>query len=209
MRVSGYILFFIFLLILAAYLLPWVINPGVSLSPSGYDLAEWATIHPAALGENPPLLTGLLLRLPLACAAVALAFFMDPTASSRLLAGLMVLLMAVALLPPFEIVGDPGNWNYRQQLMLAGMTLLAGIFGLTGWFAGLRRFIGSGIAFVGAGAALLGFTRALAWMQAFDLPAYAGAGAFLTALLLLGLLAVGLRTGQRGVQHRPVRVSQH
>lgn len=209
MRVSTSALFALFLATVLVYLLPWVINPDVSLSPNGYDLAEWATIHPAAMGENPPLLTGLLLRLPLVCATLALAFFVQPTWRSRILIGIVVILMGIALLPPFEFVDDPGNWNYRQQLMLTAVTILGGMFGLTGWLTGLRPFVGSGVAVAGAGAALFGLARALVWMQEFSLPTYAGAGGILTALLLISLLVAGWQTGQRIRQRRPIRAPQH
>jgi hypothetical protein len=208
-RATTFSLFLIFVLTLACYLVPWVVNPGVSLSPGGYDLAEWATIHPAAMAENPPLLTGLLLRLPLVCATLALAFFVTLTRRSRMYIGIVVILMGIALLPPFEFVDDRENWNYRQQLALAVVTVLGGILGLTGWLNRLRLLVGSGATIIGAGAALVGLWRALPWMQAFDLPVQVGAGGILTALLLVVLLVAGWQTGQRQHLRRPIRASQH
>ncbi len=55
---------------LVCYALPWVINPGVSLTLGGYDLGEWTSLHDAVRGEQLPLLTSFLLRLPLALVAV-------------------------------------------------------------------------------------------------------------------------------------------
>lgn len=209
MRVTTTTLFLIFVLTLVCYLLPWVVNPGVSLSLGGYDLAEWATIHPAAMGESPPLLTGLLLRLPLACAAISLAFFVAPSRRNRVLVGIVVILMGIALLPPFEFLDDLGNWNYRQQFALAVVTVLGGALGLTGWFEKLRPIAGSGAAIIGAGAALLGLARALIWMQEFNLPVQVGAGGLLTALFLVVLLGAGWQTGQRQHLRRPIRASAH
>ena len=55
---------------IAGYVLPWVINPGVSLTLGGYDLGEWTSLHEAVRGEQPALLTSFLLRLPLALIAM-------------------------------------------------------------------------------------------------------------------------------------------
>ncbi len=63
---------------LVCYALPWVINPGVSLTLGGYDLGEWASLHEAVRGEQPPLLTSFLLRLPLALVAVLIGWGAQP-----------------------------------------------------------------------------------------------------------------------------------
>ena len=94
------------------YLFPWVVNPGVSLSLGGYDLAEWASLHPAVRDATPALFTSLLLRLPLACLALLIAF----TAQRRLLPVLIVLIAALGLLPPPEFIKATNDPNYRQQV---------------------------------------------------------------------------------------------
>ena len=67
---------------IACYVLPWVINPGVSLTLGGYDLGEWTSLHEAVRGEQPPLLTSFLLRLPLALIAMLVGMQPHPPAPS-------------------------------------------------------------------------------------------------------------------------------
>jgi hypothetical protein len=201
-------LWLLFLLILTVYLLPWVVSPGVSLSPSGYDLAEWASIHPAAMSENPPLLTPLLLRLPLVSAALSLAYGLRLDNRNRVLGAAAVVLMSLALLPPFEIVDDRENWNYRQQLLLAVAVLAGSPFGLTGWLGRFRRGISAVAAIMGLAASLFGLSRAFQWMQDFGLPASIGAGGLLTAVLFVGLILAQTRIGQRASLRHPIPVGQ-
>ena len=197
-----------FLLLLAAYLLPWVSNPGVSLSPGGYDLAEWASIHPAAMAESPPLLTTLLLRLPLVCATAALTYSFLLNRTSRLLGAGAVALMSIALLPPFEFVDDPGNWNYRQQLALAVITFGLAGFGLTGRLGQFRRWISMGAAAMGVATALLGVSHALQWMQEFSLPTVLSLGGIVSAIMFAVLVLVQIQTGQRASLRRPIPTGQ-
>lgn len=206
------VLITLFLLLVAAYLLPWVVSPEVSLSPGGYDLAEWANIHPAAPGETPPLLTTLLLRLPLVCAALALCFALPLTAAGRIIGCVVALLMAGALLPPFEIAEDPGNWNYRQQAALAAFMLLFGLFAVSGVLQKARWIFSIGSAGVGAAACLIGLSRALVLFEGFRLPAHAGLGGVLTAILFVvfaGVILARTEIGQRAGLRRPIRAGQH
>lgn len=196
------------LCLLVAYLLPWVINPGASLSPGGYDLAEWATIHPAAMGENPPLLTGLLLRLPLLCAALAFAFWLQPSTTNRVIGAVIVILMGIALLPPFEFLDDPGNWNYRQQIALAVVTVIGGLFGVTGWLRSVRPIIGVFAALMGAAACMLGLSSVFSLMQTFNLPVSIGAGAIFTTVVFLVGVAIQTQTGQRLWRRHPIPAIQ-
>lgn len=206
MRISA--LFLLFILLLVVYTQPWIVNPGASLSPGGYDLAEWTSVHPAAGGETPPLLTALLLRLPLVCATLTFAFFMVPNWKNRVLGGMIVALMGVALLPPFEILDDPGNWNYRQQLALAVFTIIGAAFGLTGWLGELRRILGSGAALVGVAVCLIGLNRAYNLMQGFNLHTQIGAGGLVTAILFIVLIAGKWQIGQRPWLRRPTQIAQ-
>jgi hypothetical protein len=208
LRVS--VLLTLFLLLLVAYAPPWVINPGASLSPNGYDLAEWSSVHPVAGGETPPLLTALLLRLPLVCATLMFVYFLTLNRNSRILGGAVVLLMGLALLPPLEILDDPGNWNYRQQLALAIFTVAGGMIGLTGWLGELRRIVGIVSAFGGTAACLVGLSHAYNLMQGFDLPVHIGAGGLATATLFLVTMFLQWRIGRRIWLRRPtLAIGQH
>jgi hypothetical protein len=205
-RISA--LFILFILLLSTYSLAWIVNSGASLSLNGYDLAEWTSVHPAAGGETPPLLTAVLLRLPLVCATLTFAFFLVPNTRYRILGGIVVALMGVALLPPFEFLDDPGNWNYRQQLALAVLTIIGGACGLTGWLGELRHILGSATALVGVAACLIGLSRAYSLMQGFNLHAQVGAGGLVTAILFIVLFAGEWQIGQRALLRRPTRIAQ-
>jgi hypothetical protein len=202
------LLFLTYAVILVVYALPWVVNPGAGLSPGGYDLAEWASIHPISGGETPPLFTVLLLRLPLVCATVSFTFFLSLSRNNRISGGIAVLLMSVALLPPFEFLNDTGNWNYRQQLALAIITLIGGTFGLTGWTSKYRRIVGTVLALIGAVACLMGLSRALTVMQGFNLPTHLGVGGVGTAIVFLVLIFLQWQIGRRIEMNRPIRTAQ-
>lgn len=184
-------LFVLLLLLLVGYALPWVVGAGAGLTFSGYDLAEWTSLHPAVRGVEPVLLTTLLLRLPLTCIALWIAF----AAPSwwRWLTGAAVVLLALAQLPPFEFVTvariDP---NYRQQALLAGITLVVGLGGV---FTSPRpgswgRWVAVGAALMGAAVGILGLIQALDLMRAFDIPASPGIGAVATPVLFVVSAAI-------------------
>lgn len=108
---------------LAAYMLPWMVGPGASLTFNAYDLAEWTSLHPWVRTSMPPLVVSFILRALL----MLLALLVFAVASRRWTA-VLVALVALALLPPPVFFGpalaDP---NYRQQFALSILTLL-GLF---------------------------------------------------------------------------------
>lgn len=161
-------------LALIFYSLPWVVTPGVSLTMGAVDLAEWASLHPAVRAASPPLLTSFLLRLPLVVLALVVAF---QARIERWLRALVVLVAAVALLPPLEFFtqyqGDP---NYRQQFALAALALLGGIIGLIGQFVRWSSPIIALLALVGAVTGLSGFSQAYTLLSNFHLPVGVGFG---------------------------------
>jgi hypothetical protein len=149
-----------------------------------------------------------MLRLPLVCAAVAFVFFLAPNWNNRLIGGAVVILMGIALLPPFEFLSDTGNGNYRQQFALAIITLLGGILGLTGWMKTYRPFVGIAMALIGIAACLAGLSRAYALIEGFALPVQIGAGGVGTALLF-GVLGVWQwQIGRHVVVRRPIRTTK-
>ena len=139
-------IYLVIALMLVFYAFPWVVNPAASLSPNAYDLAEWTSLHPAVRAETPMLLTSLLLRLPLACLALLIAF----RARRNWFSVIVVLLIGLALLPPLEFIKTLGDPNYDQQAALAAITLIGGAIGLSGILPRARRWIAAGIALVGA-----------------------------------------------------------
>ena len=153
------------LLILAAIVtlyLPWGWHQNASLSPNIRDLAEWTTLAPQSQAQDPPLSSSLYLRGSIALLALLAALPIvqrerDPHASRglilfSLLAGLG---LALTLFPPPDFLSDPGNLNYRQQV-LAALGALLGITVLVGIGGRLPARLWHGLGLVGAlGAALL------------------------------------------------------
>lgn len=194
-RTSITLILFAGALMLIGYSLPWLQGPGVSLSPNAYDLAEWSSLHPAARAESPALLTALLLRLPLACIALMLAFSAPPDTQGRLMFGLGALLLAAALLPPLEFVRAPDDPNYRQQFMLAVVALIGSLVGLSGVLRRWGRVIAVLALVTGAAASAVGLARGYALFTELQIEVTIGTGGVLLTLLFvltaLVLLAAG------------------
>ncbi len=172
-------------LMLVCYALPLVVNSSAALSLNAYDLAEWASLHPAVRAQTPALLTTLLLRLPLVCMALLIAF-----GTRRGLApALVVLVIAAALLPPEIVPFLSDNPNSRQQSALALIALLGGAAGLSGILPRQRRFIAAGIALIGAAASVIGAIQGNNLMRGFGLPSQIGWGG-IALVLLFGLTAL-------------------
>ncbi len=167
--------------ILVCYLFPWLTNPSVSLSLNAYDLAEWASLHPAVRDATPALLTSVLLRLPLVCLALLIAF----TARRSLLPVLIVLVLTAALLPPPEFIKALDDPNYRQQAGLALFTLIGGALGLSGKLSRARHWIVAAIGLLGALASIIGLLQSYHLMRGFSLPTHVGLGGVFLALLFL------------------------
>lgn len=190
-------------LLLLAYVSPWVYSPVASLSPGAYDLAEWTSLHPAVRASWPPLLTTLLLRLPLACSAILLAF--TPVRSAWARASVLALLglLVLAQLPPVEFFLSDGvraDRNYQQQFALAVLTLVGGGIALIlpprprRW----QAYVVAWLALVGGIAALVGLLRGLALLRAYALPVQMGAGGVIFAILLGGVALLALVSQANG-----------
>jgi len=197
------------LVLLAAYaLLPWAVHKTVALTGNAYDLAEWMSIHPAVRAES-LLLTPLLLRLPLVCIAWWEALFQGRVGAGYIppvqrhfppLRIAIVILIAIALLPPFEFLtsarDDP---NYQQQALLAALALIGGLALV--WIRGAwahrdapLHLVQALIVVLGAGAGLWGTTRALGYWEGMDVSVSIGAGLIVFALAALAGAWVALRT---------------
>jgi hypothetical protein len=103
---------------------------------NAFDLAEWTSLYPAQRHTSPPLLAPLLLRAQL----VILTLTFSLIASRwpwRAISAIVVLILALAQLPPFEYVYDIANVNYKQQFFLALASLIGGLAAIG---LGRRRF---------------------------------------------------------------------
>ncbi|HEX2908019.1 MAG TPA: hypothetical protein VHO69_14210 [Phototrophicaceae bacterium] len=177
------------LLALVFYSLPWITTLAVSLNMGGYDLAEWASLHPAVRAASPPLLASLLLRLPLAWLAWIIAFTTKREAGWWLHA-LLTGLLAVALLPPLLefFTGASGDPNYQQQFALGLITLVVGLGGLSGRLARWNTLIIPGLALLGLLTGLWGLILAYNLLNSFGLPATTGFGGLGLSFCYAGLL---------------------
>lgn len=181
-------------LALLSYCLPWIHTPGISLSLNAYDLAEWATLHPAVRAASPSLITSLLLRLPLPALALAVALSSLQSKSLKLM---LICITAVALLPPLEFFSSNfEDINYRQQFILAMSTLLGGTIGLTGFFRQRRYVLVIALLVVGSLTALIGVIQAYGLLVEFLLPVQYGIGSLVMILASALMVAYEIRFSQ-------------
>lgn len=161
------------LLMVLACIQPWVATSSAATSLNVYDLAEWASLHPAVHAESPTLLTSFLLRLSIAWIALAVASMNLPLVF-RLL---VVFLTAFALLPPFEFLANTGSENYRQLLLVAMMTLFSGTAIVV---LSRRHSVHTALLFVIGlaciGTSLIGTLRMVELLRGFSLPVSVGGG---------------------------------
>ncbi len=187
------------LLALVAYCMPWLLNPGVSLSFGVYDLAEWTSLHPAVRASSLPLLLTLLLRLPLVCLAAIVGF----SRSHILLRAAFVLIVTAALLPPLEFFTQyPDDPNYRQQFILSLTALTIGGVGLSGYVSRWHSIVGIIASFIGAIASVWGLAQAYELMNAYHLTVKIGVG----GVLFIGICIIfGVTQIQETRQPKPPR----
>jgi hypothetical protein len=187
-------------LVLAGYFGPWVPHETAGLTVTGAEVAEFAKLF------NSPRITRELFFTPPLAAAILLGFLINRPTNKlliRLFLTLAAALPALAALPPYQFLRDPG---YHRQLILTvagvGLTLLTF---LVGWLP--RRIWGalvSLVALAGAVPALWQFARFHPLViTLYDGPVGVGWGLILCAagfaLLLAGgvLVAAGLDRAQK------------
>jgi hypothetical protein len=177
---------------LVAYCLPWVINPGVSLSLGAYDLAEWSSLHPAVRSGNPMLLTALLLRLPLVGIALLISIGAFPRSPTFRL--FLSLLIGTALLPPLEFftqaTDDP---NYRQQFVLAPITIIGSIGCLSLKHTAMAKVMFIGIAVATILSSLIGLSQTYELMNNYSLPTQLGIGGVGFIVVVGGIVFAALK----------------
>ncbi len=178
--------------LLAGLLLPWLLAPNAAMTLNAYDLAEWASLHPAQRGANPPLVVPLLLRAQLvilcALAGVAAQCTLEKRAPALVIVGL-----AVAQLPPIEFVYDIGNLNYRQQFGLALASLILGLAALRWINRRWQPMFVAGFGLVGALTTLAGATLALDVFASLASGGSAGLGVWIAIASYICLFVSGFR----------------
>lgn len=150
---------------------------------------------PSVRGGAPALLATLFLRLPLLVLAWVVAF----NSGNQLLRGLFVFVCAVALLPPFQFFSTLDDINYRQQFILAIITLVGGGVGLSGQLHRWEPFIAAATAVVGAVLVLLGTVQGYSLMHDYGLPTQIGLGSPIFAVCCLGLALFSLKQTRQSI----------
>lgn len=179
-------------------MLPWVINPGISLSLNAYDLAEWASLHPAVRTSSPPFFTSLLLRLPLVFLACIIVLAMRPLIRHSLTLIAAIVLFSAALLPPLEFLtiyrDDP---NYQQQFILAVLTLVLSLITLRIGNENYAHSLIPVIMLITALSGLIGLIQIMNLMGEFMLPVQPGIGGIvmIVACFLLIVTETGKHRG--------------
>ncbi len=168
-------------LALLCYYLPWYSHATAAFTLHAYDLAEWASLHPAVRSETPGLWTSFLLRLPQVTLIWAAALLANGGRDPRLRTMLrgVALLVALRFLPPREFLstasGDP---NYRQMALLTGLGLAGILLAILAWRLPGRWQGGAAasVLLVGAMAGWWGLTRTRPVLDNFQIEAKIGYG---------------------------------
>lgn len=185
-------LIYVFLTIaLIGYFLPWLITPTGGLQMGAYDLAEWSSLIPSVRQSAPFLWSVLALRVPLAI--IGVIFSIITAKNRRTWAIAILLLTAIALLPPLEfftIYRD--DVNYRQQFIIAVCTLFIGSVSILQQGQSKLRLLIIILCTGGCIACGIGMTQAYWFMQDFKLPVTIGLGGFMTIIGLLAIAMLGI-----------------
>ena len=109
-------------LAIVGYFGPWVPHKTAALTVTGFELVEFAKFFPQVQGGIVPV-TRVLFLTPLVAAAILLGLLVNQLTNklTRALVILAAALLALAALPPYQYLLDPG---YRGQLILAATGLI-------------------------------------------------------------------------------------
>lgn len=162
---------------LLMYCLPWIVNPGSGLTVNGYDLAEWTSLH-SAVRLQPLLYTSLFLRFPLTLVTLWIALYAPKPRwrNAWFIHACACFLLVIAQLPPLEFILQMHDPNYQQQFVLAVVSLVGSIVGLSGITVQYRLWLMLISTIMGLFAALMGYEQAANFMRQFHLPAELGLG---------------------------------
>lgn len=169
------------LLALVCYYLPWYAHDTAGFTMHGYDLAEWASLHPAVRSSNPELLTSLFLRAPqwiLIPALALVANCLDDT-RWRWIVRVGALALALRFVPPKEFFTDtPDDLNYRQMALLLALSGLSVLFAALTFRVSVRVQYGVLLALLVAGVVMgwWGLSRTGELLDNFEIDVRIGVG---------------------------------
>jgi hypothetical protein len=204
---SGWLALAVLALALACYYLPWYVHATAAFTLHAYDLAEWASLHPAVRAETPALWTSLLLRLPQITLVWAVALLANVGFDPRLrtMVRVTAFLVVLRFVPPREFLGtasaDP---NYRQMAELTA----AGLMGISLAMLARRlperwQLLAAGsLALIGVLAGWWGLARVQPLLDNFQIDVRLGAGAVGYTLFCLAGAGILVLNAQRWRQSR-------
>lgn len=198
-RYSG-VMWILLVAALIAYSIPWVHNSGTILQPNAFDLAEWASLHPTVQNGSPAFIETLLLRLQLVIIAAIIAYHRNDKRWSNLwiLRTLMILLIAIAMLPPLEyFTAERSNPNYGQQFALFIAILVIGTLGLSNRFADYHKHLITGLIFAGLTTSIIGIYQTTTLMQAYLPNVQLGFGGLCLIIVYMSILIAHASTTYR------------
>lgn len=186
------ILMIVFPIAIIAYLLPWATHTTTGLTLGAYDLAEWLSLHPAT---HPSRIPTLLLRGQLLILTLIIAWTSNKSlfTSGWWLRCIIVGLLVIAQLPPPEFLAWTGDQNQRQQALLAIISLIGGIIGLTGILHRFRPYLLLPVVIIGLVANIYVLTQIQARMQDFALETSLGIGGISLIVVYIVLLIITIQ----------------
>ena len=168
---------------LVAYHGPWYRHVTAGFTMHAYDLAEWASLHPAVRADAPLMRTSLFLRLGwwTVVAGVALVANAWPDARARWTLRAGALMLALRFCPPKDFfAGAADDPNYRQMLALFVLSVLTvgGAWALERAAWRWQRVAWLAVLVIGVGAGWWGLARAGELLYNFQIDVQVGWGAF-------------------------------
>jgi len=177
-------------IMLIGYSLPWISDGTSTLSVHAYDLAEWLSLNPVERNAQPALLTSGVLRaqLILILAYIGYAIFNTYKRSriTFLIWFVMVVIFAVALLPPLEFLQNFDDINYQQQLLLTMGSLAIGVI-LPFLNTNVRDYLIIGLGLLGIVSSIWAIPIAIERMGAYGIDVRIGLG---VVIFVIGHLAI-------------------
>lgn len=176
-------------LAILVYLFPWVQTPINGINGGAYDLAEWASLHPAVQSTLLPLIPSLLLRLHLPIFVLLLSLDIRLPAWSKFC---VIALLIIAQFPPLEFLSERDNPNYQQQAALAILSIILMLISTIKGIRAKTRWILAGLGLFGGVLSLAGLAQIMGLLDDFQIAVQPAAGAFALTAIYVAVLVFAL-----------------
>lgn len=183
----------LFILSIIAYIIPWALNSSSGLSVGAYDLAE--LLSKQALNQT--LYTIIfLLRGQLFLLTCYLAFSISYTIWTFRwwITALLCMGLIIAQLPPLTFIMDSGDVNQQQQAILAGISFVGVIVGLSRYFYQQRKIILVIISLIGIATSIYTIAQSMRILNPYDGGIVIGLGGFMLIALYGVIFIQGIRS---------------